>query len=463
MQFNPILSFAALKAASILLQNQAKGFNLALTIVAFQLGSLTAFSQTNATTTNTYTAPYVVCVRPGEVSEYDNQYLNKSVDIHLNQFLWIDVEGDLDNWLSSTNDRSSLIPCFNGVLLSGIYPENPNVSADTNFFEGAKVYHLRFHLSRQDETSKTAWKALLNHPVHRKQLTITLANRSGEQMTTEVEPGPVTSYRVTPAFLVVIPTLQGVICLAIIGTSLFLFLLLAKSTDILKDTTSIKRPDDAPCYSLGRTQMAFWFFLVLTSFLLLWLITGDVDTITASVLGLIGISAGTALGSAVIDSAKTGEGDISKHVLRSDLLGKPSKDILTALKADREQLKNKLVVLQTERSTLSGLNHAVIDANNEQQQDIRDKLANINWQIDFFSMKPWKVVMYDLLGDKESISFHRFQIFVWTIVLGFIFVSQVYNDLTMPEFSGTLLGLMGISAGTFIGFKLPDHKSAASS
>jgi len=31
-------------------------------------------------------------------------------------------------------------------------------------------------------------------------------------------------------------------------------------------------------------------------------------------------------------------------------------------------------------------------------------------------------------------------------VLGIIFVSSVYNNLSMPEFSTTLLGLMGISS-----------------
>jgi hypothetical protein len=30
----------------------------------------------------------------------------------------------------------------------------------------------------------------------------------------------------------------------------------------------------------------------------------------------------------------------------------------------------------------------------------------------------------------------------------------------MPEFSTTLLGLMGISSGTYLGFKLPEKKQA---
>jgi hypothetical protein len=31
--------------------------------------------------------------------------------------------------------------------------------------------------------------------------------------------------------------------------------------------------------------------------------------------------------------------------------------------------------------------------------------------------------------------------------------NKVYNELAMPEFSATLLGLLGITAGTYIGFK----------
>ncbi|HEY0549914.1 MAG TPA: hypothetical protein VGF13_09950, partial [Verrucomicrobiae bacterium] len=62
----------------------------------------------------------------------------------------------------------------------------------------------------------------------------------------------------------------------------------------------------------------------------------------------------------------------------------------------------------------------------------------------------------DILSDCGSYSFHRFQIFAWTIVLAVIFVTSVYNNLKMPEFSATLLGLMGISAGTYIGFKIPE-------
>jgi hypothetical protein len=62
----------------------------------------------------------------------------------------------------------------------------------------------------------------------------------------------------------------------------------------------------------------------------------------------------------------------------------------------------------------------------------------------------------DVLSDGDGISFHRFQIAVWTMVLGVVFVWSVYRDITMPEFDASLLTLMGISSGTYIGFKFPE-------
>jgi len=44
-------------------------------------------------------------------------------------------------------------------------------------------------------------------------------------------------------------------------------------------------------YNLGRSQMAFWFFLIYASYIVIWLMTDALDTITASLLGLMGISA----------------------------------------------------------------------------------------------------------------------------------------------------------------------------
>jgi hypothetical protein len=73
------------------------------------------------------------------------------------------------------------------------------------------------------------------------------------------------------------------------------------------------------------------------------------------------------------------------------------------------------------------------------------KLLNISERIDL-----------DILSDANGVSFHRFQIAAWTLVLGIIFVAQVYRELAMPQFNEMLLGLMGISAGTYLGLKGPE-------
>jgi len=64
----------------------------------------------------------------------------------------------------------------------------------------------------------------------------------------------------------------------------------------------------------------------------------------------------------------------------------------------------------------------------------------------------------DLLTDSDGVSFYRFQIFAWTIVLWVIFIGTVVRTLAMPDFSDQVLGLLGISGGTYLGFKLPKDK-----
>jgi hypothetical protein len=198
--------------------------------------------------------------------------------------------------------------------------------------------------------------------------------------------------------------------------------------------------------------MAFWFFLVYSSYIVIWLITNALDTITASLLGLMGISAGTALSEAIIDSGK----DVSTTNQLQDLT------------AEKRSLEQSIPELQTQITSLNG--NATMtpedltnrDSLNKQLLDNRTRLAQINQQIEALTPSASSEVsagfLRDILSDGSGYSFHRFQIFAWTIVLGVIFVSSVYNGLTMPEFSTTLLGLMGISSGTYIGFKFPEQK-----
>lgn len=62
----------------------------------------------------------------------------------------------------------------------------------------------------------------------------------------------------------------------------------------------------------------------------------------------------------------------------------------------------------------------------------------------------------DICSDGDGPSLHRLQVVAWTIVLGAVFVRAVSQAITMPEFAETLLVLMGISNGTYLGFKFPE-------
>lgn len=64
----------------------------------------------------------------------------------------------------------------------------------------------------------------------------------------------------------------------------------------------------------------------------------------------------------------------------------------------------------------------------------------------------------DILTDIQGITLYRFQLVGWTIVMGVMFVWSVWKNLSMPEVSDTLLTLTGISAGTYIGLKIPERQ-----
>ncbi|HEY3137162.1 MAG TPA: hypothetical protein VGL29_14130, partial [Blastocatellia bacterium] len=223
-------------------------------------------------------------------------------------------------------------------------------------------------------------------------------------------------------------------------------------------TNLIREPGPKPAggklrpYNLGRTQMAFWFFLIYGSYVAIWLITNALDTITASLLALMGISAGTALSEAMIDSGK----DATKTGQLQDLAAEKQ-----SLEQGIPELQSQIAAVNAKES-MTPDDQTNRDSLNKQLQDSRTRLAQVNQQIQALTPPASAGVSHgfirDILSDSSGYSFHRFQIFAWTIVLGVIFVSSVYNELTMPEFSPTLLGLMGISSGTYIGFKFPEQK-----
>jgi hypothetical protein len=212
---------------------------------------------------------------------------------------------------------------------------------------------------------------------------------------------------------------------------------LATKSDMLRDRAPVLWGQRKP-YSLSAFQAAWWFVLILISFAFIWVVTGQYD-LSATALVLLGIGFGTGLGATIIDSNKKGGS--------SDAQIRP--DELNSLLSDKEKL-------ETELSRLVGT------------AEFGSKKADYDAKIDVIKRKfpnaigsaheRWSL---DILSDASGVSFHRFQMFAWTLVLGVVFIYSVLSRLAMPRFSETLLALMGISAGTYLAFKIPERNEVA--
>ena len=347
----------------------------------------------------------------------------------------VSAEVDHFNEWAATHDATKLVPFINGRAIRGNYPEE--IHPDQS--------RLHFHLEITAE-NKEVWTDLLGEPqgTHRPvTFSIGLENQS---------PFDSVFGQANQVPLTVINSVYGLVALVVVLFTLILFLGLARKTNIIREPGPNPGGGKLKPYNLGRTQMAFWFFLVYVSYLVIWLITNALDTITPSLLGLMGISAGTALSEALIDSGKdTAQGGQLQN-----------------LTAEKQSLEQSIPLLESQLAELNARTSpapedlANRDSLNKQIQDNRTRLAQVGQQLQ--TLTPTSLTsasrgfLQDILADANGYSFHRFQIFAWTIVLGIIFVSSVYNTLTMPEFSATLLGLMGLSSGTYIGFKFPEQK-----
>jgi hypothetical protein len=274
--------------------------------------------------------------------------------------------------IKDTNQSCSAIVLFiDSMAVKGLQPHSCDL----------KSGHVRYKLLRTRQ-SQDVWRTLLGSPSGYVR-PVSISVGSNEQFSI---PTAVTSFE-----LELIPRGKLFTFFGVTLVGLGLFVWLCRNRGLIRSGSPGVAPLKQP-YNLSQFQMAFWFFLVVVSYVFIWLINDELDTITDSILGLLGIGAGTALGAALIDKSKQPTTEPSTSVTPPEP-GKP-----------RES----------------------------------------------------RGFLEDLLNDDAGISLHRFQLFVWTLVLGVIFCASVYKNLQMPEFSATLLGLMGLSSGTFLGFKLPE-------
>jgi hypothetical protein len=279
---------------------------------------------------------------------------------------------NLKSWIDKKNSPSNLVLYLNGRQLAKTNPVSVSVSYDPAHPE---LNELIFKLQRTTDTDATwddlivrdkNWRGFFLKGVSRQvRPSIGMENGIAAETNAVFE-------------LVLLPLGWVYVCFGFMCFSLAGVIILARRSALLRDNPM------GP-YSLARTQMAIWSWLLVNAYFFLFVMTWDpaVD-IPTSMLGLLGISATTYVAAALVD--------------RSDGTSTPP--------------------------TSKGF---------------------------------WK----DISGS-SGVQLHRIQIIAWTVVLGFVFIVRIFTKLSIPDFNPTLLGLLGLSAGTYVGFKFPENQSPAS-
>lgn len=317
----------------------------------------------------------------------------------------------VDGVLAASNaELQKLVPFLDGHPFKGTHPELVDAQTGT----------LEFNLPSKTE-AKERWKPILSNPPWDGVRTVSVSvgpEEGGLEW-------PPKDYKNRPQLAITLFSADRGVLLIFAGIVFGSLCWLAAYSRILRDSDSTPRPADVkerPPFSLAKTQAAFWFLLVFAAFLFLWGLTGDFNgIITANTLALIGIGSGTTLGAAMVEAGKSEQEQKKRDESESQLQAKEAALLATTTEAEKPALNEEIKTL---KETLWPASHGV----------------------------------KDLLTDVNGITLHRFQMLVWTLTLGVIFVVGVCQNLAMPQFDQTLLALMGISSGVYLGFKIPEKQ-----
>jgi hypothetical protein len=260
----------------------------------------------------------------------------------------------------------------------------------------------------------------------------------------------------------------------------------ARTSTTLRDNLVPQLPPGMQPYSLGRWQMAFWFVLIFASFVFLYVFLWDYNTISPQALALMGISGATALAAVAVDVVKDSPADLVNRALRA--LGLNTYADVVRIAEEIESRKTQVLAAQQDFNAKDALarqaqgaaaassppdarlseaaktSKEIAAAAEEHlkrlQAEIQDRnniLRTYEDKTKLFRSEGW---FKDITTDLNGPTLHRIQVVCWTAALGIVFLIGVYRDLAMsPEFSTTLLALMGISSAGYIGFKLPEKNT----
>ena len=178
-------------------------------------------------------------------------------------------------------------------------------------------------------------------------------------------------------------------------------------------------------YSLARVQLAFWFFLILSGYLFVCWMTWELKLLNTALVGLLGVSGATAIGSAIVDKNKA----IMQQ--RSDAV--------------------ELARLQQQGASLSQVQQ-MRKGRLETAAQLRKERVD-RWRVDVRFSSFVRDILSDEDSDTGKVEIYRLQNALWSLFLGITFVRVIWNTLALPDFDSNLVLLTGVSSLTYVGLK----------
>jgi len=368
---------------------------------------------------------------------------NKNVPsaVGLNDDLWVQISASSAAENALPLDISQYALYLNGAEVTGLVAKR---------FD-PKQHALVFQLKRSEQNAP-AWTAMLGSPAaFHVPISVSLGEKSpqgkslqptiqGDDEGATFQLQVISEWRLATAVSAVL-----IVAVLVWGR--------ARHSATLRDNLLPQVEASRQPYSLGRWQMAFWFTLIFASFVFLFFLLWDYNTISTQALGLMGISGATALAAVAVDVAKNTPADAANQGLRA--LGLKSYADVVRVRQEIVDRHAELSANASPAANASLSSHRVMQL----QAEIIDRqllLRTYDDAIRPFVSEGW---FKDLTTDLNGTALHRVQVFCWTWVLGGVFLFGVYRDLAMPNFSATLLALMAISSAGYVGFKFPEVQS----
>jgi hypothetical protein len=209
-------------------------------------------------------------------------------------------------------------------------------------------------------------------------------------------------------------------------------------------------------YSLSRLQILLWTAMIMGGYFGVAFPKGGFINIPPEVLGLLGITLGSTVVSTAIKANQMQTGQTESDGQRNrEIAASAQNEMLRLLGVDQPELLSA-----DEKSAL--LAHLS-----------EDECAELNRQIVAQRKPSWMdLFTQEQKGTEHLIDIGKLQMFAWAVVAltiyGGMLVAQltlplaaVYELTELPNVTGTILALMGISQATYLGMKLPDQSQTA--